>query len=362
MLPLRLQKILTTYPTSAKLYRTMVSNALDANDGLCETIASTVRNAIPPNQRQRLGDHFEAIGNHMGERRDEEGYVHGHRHKHHDRHHYGMRDHDHVPHEHDPLTGHHYGEHKHRHGQGHRHHHHHDTVQEAYPRHETHLTNEEATQAQIRSYVASGLVPPRFESFADLAVKDRTPAVKAGAPVAKVGAPVAKVGAPVAKVGTPVSVPKVTPAAIPNVTREAPSLEPPTNRVALGAPVKDFLTPPPLETVRQPKATGGIKSREVPSSEVISVAQQRKPQAAVSPVAARAPMWAAEAPSMELFTPKAAPVASPVAVPTATKRSQGPPPIEYVGAPHPAPSSSSSLPSLAQMLAKAGASDAERVH
>jgi hypothetical protein len=404
----RLNKILAAYPTSAKLYRTVVSNALDANEALCASIAGTVRNAIPPNQRLRLADQFEAIGNHQHggkEHTGEYSYDHGHHAgDHHGRHHHKDGAKEHRPHGHGP-DGHHLGGHReYHHGMMHedeaeygyphaRHHypeHHHmrrhaEYAQAAYPRHEAHLTAEEATQAQIRSYVASGFVPPRFEAFAVAEAKTAAKTVSTQPARSAVASRVA-----VASKSTP------------NVTREAPSLEPPRTGVlpasatlasavrirpvansfpvAVGSAVllADTTTtkkqaafsrsPPPLEQATRTSSPAsvaqGLQSVELPSTGPIAVQDRR---AGSSPsVAVASSLWTNEMPSAEVVSP-----ISRVAVAVSPKTAAAPirsrpPPIEYVkkSSPSPvtplAPKEQSSLPSLAQMLKTAAESG--RVH
>jgi len=431
----RLNKILAAYPTSAKLYRTVISNALDSNETLCSSIASTVRNAIPPNQRLRLADQletvsatnaasqlspvsgqYEAIGNHhqhqgkqyethqSGERDDFERGPRGHHsgnHRHSPAEHYAS----HSSHAHG-SDGHHTGAHR---AGSHSYHERYDVdqgydnrghshpslrhteyTQAAYPRHEAHLTSEEATQAQIRSYVASGLIPPRFETFAEAEAKVS----------AKVAAPVQTP----AKVGTRVAAPVSASASktSPNVTREAPSLEPPragvsevrirpvanSFPVAVGSavipasqvdPKKQAVfarNPPPLETSVKSTAapvSRGLRSVEVPSTAPIAVQSQRRTGdgggGGSSPsVTVASSLWNNEMPSTEVVA--SVPVKSAVSPKTSTAapiRSK-PPPIEYVKKTSPSPvtppvakqTEASSLPSLAQMLKTAA--ESSRVH
>jgi len=215
----------------------------------------------------------------------------------------------------------------------------------SYPRHETHLTQEEATQAQIRSYVASGMVPPRFESFEE--------SEAAPAPVSQ------KVAEAVPRKPAPVTAPARTQPAVPNVTREAPSLEPPTSRTApvkASVPERGFLTPPPLENFPSApqKKTTAVPPSALPATGPIATKKPAPVASAVSPSTVRPPQglfWTTEAPSMEVVAPAQVPVASKV---------KGPPPLQYT---RKKPSEEpSSLPSLAQMLAKAGSDDSERVH
>ena len=415
----RLGKIRASFPTPAKLYRTVVSNALDANEGLCNCITDTLRNAIPPNQRQRLTDHFETlqatqptqqqqqqqapISAHVG-RSGEYGYDHGHHEGHHRSHHHGGGgDRQHVPHSHGP-DGHHTGPHRHHHHQdreweedgggygereapGYRHR---ERATMPYPRHEMHLTAEQATQAQIRAYVASGFVPPRFETFAEMEAREvkREPAPLAAAKK-EAAAPVAT--AKKAPATAPI-VAKMAPSkSSPNVTREAPSLEPPvqvkvvgdsagkntfpvddTNRRLAAAAAVFAKAPPALEkAVPAPakKPIGyGLSAKELPSSEPIPVAataQRRTAAPKVVPVAAS--LWNNEMPSAEV-------IAAPVVAPVVAHGRSKPPPLQYAKSsktspsfmPTPAPApkqqqqEASSLPSLAKMLQSA--KDSERVH
>jgi hypothetical protein len=406
----RLNKILAAYPTSAKLYRTVVSKALDPNEDLCASIADTIRNAIPPNQRQRLADHLEAIGNHTG-RPGEYGYDHGHHHQ------GGTGAHRHHPHEHG-IDGHHLGPH-HRKHDGDRHHAHHHPehfhpeegygvdegrgyregarthlryasrhTEAPYPRHETHLTREEATQAQIRSYVASGFVPPAFETFAEMEARTQpnvVPPIKTQTQTTSQPQPGRQ--SVQAKVPTTTAT-KAPSKSIPNVTREAPSLDPPAAKastvrlrsgantfpVDFGVSAKDGAkavgqvfaqAPPPLETAAvaqsAPPPRVGLQAREPPSTGPMA---KRTPPA-TTPVTSS--YWSSEMPSMEHVAPVAS---SAVSQATTTTKSRPPPPIEYVNkvaspstpkaVPVPPPSSSSSLPSLAEMIK--AAVESSRVH
>jgi|WetSurMetagenome_2_1015567.scaffolds.fasta_scaffold00293_29 hypothetical protein len=361
----------------------MVSNALDANESLHASIVGTLLNAIPPNQRQRLADHFEATPAaavsakavapvqaklEAGkaepiEYHDEYGRWHPHQQRGKHGHHAG--EHHHASHSYGHMhgpDGHHTGKHR---GYG-RHGHHsseYEHSEAAYPRHEAHLTEEEATQAQIRSYVASGLVPPMFEAFDD---DDELEQKKKPAPV---GAPVSQQKAKYA----------------PNVTHEAPSLERPrqqqqeqvgrnvwVERDKFPAPVSASLNPlepPPLEAARAAARTGLATHVEPPSTEVMEPEQKAAVTTKSSPVGLS---WAPEAPSLER-NPKTPPTRVAAKVQSSSsspKTKQGPPPIEYVGKQQRTAAAAASdttdgfpaLPSLDQMLAKAGLKDSERVH
>ena len=393
----RLSKIRASFPTPAKLYRTVVSNALDDNEALCNCITDTLRNAIPPNQRQRLTDHFEAlaanaavvespapISAHAG-RSGEYGYDHGHHEGHHRSHHGHHHGREHVPHSHGP-DGHHTGPHRH-----HRHHEeweedatygereapgyrHRDRALAPYPRHQMHLTAEQATQAQIRAYVASGFVPPRFETFAEMEAKvTAAPLPKKVAP-----SPIAAKMAPAASKAAPKSATKSSP----NVTREAPSLEPPKASAKTSPATKPAAVfskaPPALETVKTAspakttpvkaapvkaaKLAHGLSATELPSSEPIPVAASQR--RGVSTPAVVASMWNNEMPSAEV-------IAAPAAM---AKGRSNPPPLQYAKGTKTSPSAMpapkpqqqqqqqepSSLPSLAKMLQSA--KESERVH
>jgi len=309
-------EILKTYPTATKLHRTVVANALDANEGLRRSVIAVIANAIPPEERQRVASRYAAIGPYW---EDKQGHRH---HGHHggNGHRQHGRDGMHRSHR-DGM----HGDHARAHRDGMRHQHRSDGT--AY-RHVEGLVETEAVAAQIRTYIASGFVPPQFEPYDQSAKLQRQIAAEPPSRVASTVTGTAAAAAPARSQTSTIFIPE--PASLEPIRQEVKADKrrgPPPLEDIPASKINAVLSaePPSLEpipvgiasaTMQEPPSLEPIDNREPPSLEPIPVTQ-RKVAAALSPV-----RTASKPP---------APVRSVAVAATVAKHKNSPPPaIKYV--------------------------------
>jgi hypothetical protein len=237
--------IKSQFPTAKSLQRTLVANALQNNSGLVRSVISVLKNAIPPKQRQRIASRYAAIGPHYRDGREK---PHG-----------GGGKQRAKP----PMRGE-WSDHSHHHRD------HRGTPSWASYTKTTHRKvhasigasvgqeaaneDDEETQARVRMYIASGLVPPQFRPFDVAAVAAPSFSSNKATNVAQLQKSIAA--------EPPSIVPYVSVASA--VTAEPASLEP------LGMPFLE--EPPALEPIQaqQPqRAVPAATMSEPPSLEVV---------------------------------------------------------------------------------------------